>query len=99
MHTVAKTEKAEGLGFFQGNKIGSGGWIWTNDLRVMSPTSYQTALPRSTDVYYSILIFFVKTIVENRYSPLIFISFFPDGNLMILYLKKTLTLRDCKKYN
>ena len=23
-----------------------GGWIWTNDLRVMSPTSYQAALPR-----------------------------------------------------
>ena len=27
-------------------KIGSGGWIRTNDLRVMSPTSYQTAPPR-----------------------------------------------------
>ena len=26
---------------------GSGGWIWTNDLRVMSPTSYQTAPPRN----------------------------------------------------
>ena len=26
--------------------IGSGGWIRTNDLRVMSPTSYQTAPPR-----------------------------------------------------
>jgi len=26
---------------------GSGGWILTNDLRVMSPTSYQTALPYS----------------------------------------------------
>ena len=25
----------------------SGGWIRTNDLRVMSPTSYQTALPRN----------------------------------------------------
>ena len=25
---------------------GSGGWIRTNDLRVMSPTSYQTAPPR-----------------------------------------------------
>ena len=23
--------------------IGCGGWIWTNDLRVMSPTSYQAA--------------------------------------------------------
>ena len=27
--------------------IGCGGWIWTNDLRVMSPTSYRTALPRA----------------------------------------------------
>ncbi len=27
--------------------IGSGGWIRTNDLRVMSPTSYQTAPPRT----------------------------------------------------
>jgi hypothetical protein len=26
--------------------IGSGGWIRTNGLRVMSPTSYQTAPPR-----------------------------------------------------
>ncbi len=28
-------------------KYGSGGWIRTNDLRVMSPTSYQTAPPRN----------------------------------------------------
>ena len=28
------------------NLIGSGGWIRTNDLRVMSPTSYQAAPPR-----------------------------------------------------
>jgi hypothetical protein len=28
------------------NCYGSGGWIRTNDLRVMSPTSYQTAPPR-----------------------------------------------------
>ncbi len=27
-------------------RTGSGGWIRTNDLRVMSPTSYQTAPPR-----------------------------------------------------
>ena len=27
--------------------IGRGGWIRTNDLRVMSPTSYQTAPPRT----------------------------------------------------
>jgi hypothetical protein len=27
--------------------IGCGGWIRTNDLRVMSPTSYQTAPPRA----------------------------------------------------
>ena len=26
--------------------INCGGWIWTNDLRVMSPTSFQTAPPR-----------------------------------------------------
>ncbi len=30
------------------NIDGSGGWIRTNDLRVMSPTSYQTAPPRET---------------------------------------------------
>ena len=28
-------------------KLGSGSWIWTNDLRVMSPTSYQTAPSRN----------------------------------------------------
>ncbi len=28
------------------DSVGSGGWIRTNDLRVMSPTSYQTAPPR-----------------------------------------------------
>ena len=27
--------------------IGSGGQIWTDDLRVMSPTSYRTAPPRA----------------------------------------------------
>ena len=27
-------------------KVGSGGQIWTDDLRVMSPTSYQAAPPR-----------------------------------------------------
>ena len=32
---------------------GSGGRICTNDLRVMSPTSYQTAPPR--DIYFSLL--------------------------------------------
>ena len=29
---------------------GSGGWIRTNDLRVMSPTSYQTAPPRGNPI-------------------------------------------------
>lgn len=34
--------------------FGSGGWIRTNDLRVMSPTSYQTAPPRiiCCNIYY-----------------------------------------------
>ena len=32
--------------------IGGGGEIWTPDLRVMSPTSYQTALPRVVDKAY-----------------------------------------------
>ena len=31
---------------FYWNFLGSGGWIRTNDLRVMSPTSYLTAPPR-----------------------------------------------------
>ena len=30
--------------------FGSGGWIRTNDLRVMSPTSYQTAPPRIKEI-------------------------------------------------
>ena len=35
--------------------IGCGGWIWTNDLRVMSPTSYQAAPPRVCwDSYYAL---------------------------------------------
>src|SRR5690606_31832766 len=38
-----KTRKASKSWLFL---IGSGGWIRTNDLRVMSPTSYQTAPPR-----------------------------------------------------
>ena len=35
-------------------KENSGGEIWTHDLRVMSPTSYQAAPPRdeSNDTYY-----------------------------------------------
>ena len=32
---------------------GCGSWIWTNDLRVMSPTSYQTAPSR--DIYSIVL--------------------------------------------
>jgi hypothetical protein len=65
----------------------------------MSPTSYQTALPRSTVVYYNTLSFFVKTIVENGFISLTFCTFFPSMNLILLYLKKTLTLLDGKKYN
>ena len=33
------------------NRIGSGDRIWTCDLRVMSPTSYQTAPPRNYCVF------------------------------------------------
>ena len=35
--------------------FGSGGWIRTNDLRVMSPTSYQAAPPRiNVQRYYGV---------------------------------------------
>ena len=36
-----------------------GGWIWTNDLKVMSLASYQTALPRA----YIVPVFAKKSIV------------------------------------
>ena len=32
-----------------------GSWIWTNDLRVMSPTSYQTAPSRDKLIQFSLL--------------------------------------------
>ena len=43
---------------------GCGGRIWTNDLRVMSPTSYQTALPR--DIIYFV---FKKMAEEQGFEP------------------------------
>ncbi len=48
--TNAKIKKAHLMvSLFQ---FGSGGWIRTNDLRVMSPTSYQTAPPRINTVLH-----------------------------------------------
>jgi hypothetical protein len=38
-------------------KFGCGGWIRTSDLWVMSPTSYQAALPR--DDLYSVVCRFI----------------------------------------
>ena len=32
---------------------GSGSWIRTNDLRVMSPTSYHCSIPRRSELIYS----------------------------------------------
>ena len=32
-----------------------GSWIWTNDLRVMSPTSYQTAPSRDNDYKFKVI--------------------------------------------
>ena len=37
---------------YGGYANGGGGEIWTSDLRVMSPTSYQTALPRDIYIAY-----------------------------------------------
>jgi hypothetical protein len=34
-------------GELRNRPFNSGGWIRTSDLRVMSPTSYQAALPRN----------------------------------------------------
>ena len=35
-------------------KCGCGGWIWTNDLRVMSPTSYHAAPLRDIELFAAI---------------------------------------------
>ena len=43
------------IAFTSSNLIGCGGRIWTDDLRVMSPTSYQAAPPRVT-----VLLYFIK---------------------------------------
>ena len=41
---------SEALKSFLDMKFGCGGRIWTYDLRVMSPTSYQTAPPRDKEL-------------------------------------------------
>ena len=65
----------------------------------MSPTSYQTALPRSTGNYYSTLIFFVKTIVKNVKFQSNLGWFSSLKKVKCFDSKKTLTLQDGKKYN
>ena len=47
--------------------IGSGGWIRTSDLWVMSPTSYQTAPPRTVSSYLN-LILSVEGVIVKRYE-------------------------------
>ena len=42
----------------RGYIFGGGGEIWTSDLRVMSPTSYQTALPRDIYIAYIWKVYF-----------------------------------------
>ena len=44
--SIAHCAKRPTLLWASFKKLGSGSWIWTNDLRVMSPTSYQTAPSR-----------------------------------------------------
>jgi hypothetical protein len=54
--------KKEGLGYLSQALvffIGSGAWIRTRDLRVMSPTSYQTAPPRIKNEFELIAFQFV----------------------------------------
>ncbi len=42
--------------------MNGGGWIRTNDLRVMSPTSYQTALPRDE---YNVIIAHLEMVIKS----------------------------------
>jgi hypothetical protein len=54
MWAQKNARKSEGLRTFLVS-FGSGGWIRTNDLRVMSPTSYQAAPPRiNVERYYGV---------------------------------------------
>ena len=45
--------------------FGCGGWIRTNDLRVMSPTSYQTAPPRDEMAKLVLSGYSVHTLFQN----------------------------------
>ena len=58
--------KEKGLGFRLSPCImlGSGGWIRTIDLRVMSPTSCQTAPPRSNLIILNVAPHAVKDYLE-----------------------------------
>src|SRR3569832_2365039 len=51
VHSVTHVTKSPDDGAFCFSDTGSGGRIWTYDLRVMSPTSCQTAPPRSRGAY------------------------------------------------
>ena len=69
-------------------EIGCGSWIWTNDLRVMSPTSYPCSTPRyfvhSPECVYIITrsLMFVKRFTKKIYKK----SKFPLKPLLTLCL-------------
>ena len=77
-----------------------GGWIWTNDLRVMSPTSFQTAPPR--DILYLIICNkknfitngqrWIRT-TEARCSRFTVCPLWPLGNLPISTIKIVFNIR------
>ena len=46
--------------------FGCGGWIWTNDLRVMSPTSYLTAPHRVIHFKYYNIIAHIEAFVNRK---------------------------------
>ena len=50
-------------------KLGGGGSIWTNDLLVMSQTSYQAALPRDVCSYYNLQRFFCQIFTPRIQFP------------------------------
>ena len=49
--------------------VGCGGWIWTNDLRVMSPTSYRAAPLRDVFIYLLTRLLNYYSIINSTCQP------------------------------
>ena len=73
--------------------VGCGGWIWTNDLRVMSPTSYRAAPLRDIFVYLLTRLLNYYSIINSTCQPL-----FQKKSWFFYFRQKSTNLRVFQVY-